>query len=99
MPGNTRKPTIPDPCILLAEAGAVVPLRLQRIAQGGAEAWHEAQLMVSEKWVAHGHFAGKLLSGRVSLSPLGFTRDLVAHYLPEVRANRQRLERLTRKRG
>lgn len=99
MSANTPRSTPPGPCALLAEAGAVIPLRLQRIARGGDEAWQEAQLMVAEKWVAHSQFAGKLLSGKVSLWPLGFTRDLVAHYLPEVRANRRRLARLTRKQG
>lgn len=74
-----------------AEASLVVPLRLARLARGGAAAKAEARLMVSEKVEAHGALLRDLAGGRLGRSPVRVTAGAVRHYLVRVRANRKRL--------
>ena len=74
-----------------AEASLVVPLRLARLARGGAAAKAEAQLMVSEKIEAHGALLRDLGQGKLGKGAGGITDGAVRHYLVRVRANRKRL--------
>ena len=69
----------------------VVPLRLARLARGGAPARAEARLMVSEKVEAHGALLRALLAGRLGWTPRAITAGALGHYLGYVRANRVRL--------
>ena len=80
-----------DCWLLGAEASLVVPLRLARLARGGAAAKAEARLMVSEKIEAHGTLLRDLRQGRLGGGPSGITAGAVRHYLVRVRANRKRL--------
>jgi hypothetical protein len=74
-----------------AEASLVVPLRLARLARGGAAAKAEARLMVTEKNEAHGALLRDLAEGRLGWSPVSVSGGAVRHYLVRVRANRKRL--------
>ena len=79
-------------CWLLgAEASLVVPLRLAKLARGGAAAKAEARLMVSEKIEAHGALLRDFGQGRLGTGMAGITAGAVRHYLVAVRANRKRL--------
>lgn len=80
-----------DCWLLGAEASLVVPLRLARLARGGAAAKAEARLMVAEKVEAHGALLRDLGQGRLGRSPVTVTAGAVRHYLVRVRANRIRL--------
>ena len=73
------------------EASVVVPLRLAKLARGGAEAKAEARLMVAEKIEAHGALLRDIGQGRLGRSPVTVTAGAVKHYLVRVRANRKRL--------
>ena len=59
-----------DCWLLGAEASLVLPLRLARLARGGAAAKAEARLMVSEKVEAHGALLRDLGRGRLGKSPV-----------------------------
>lgn len=78
---------------LSAEASLVVPLRLARLACGGARAGAEAQLMVSEKVAAHGAVLRDACSGSLGSSAPEVASRITQHYLRRVRANRKRLVR------
>ena len=80
-----------DCWLLGAEASLVVPLRLARLARGGAAAKAEARLMVSEKIEAHGALLRDFRQGRLGTDMAGITAGAVRHYLVAVRANRKRL--------
>ena len=80
-----------DCWLLGAEASLVVPLRLARLARGGAPARAEAKLMLSEKIEAHGALLRGLAQGKLGKGPAGITAGAVRHYLVAVRANRKRL--------
>jgi hypothetical protein len=80
-----------DCWMLGAEASLVVPLRLARLARGGAAAKVEARLMVSEKVEAHGALLRDLGQGRLGRNPVAISAGAVRHYLVRVRANRKRL--------
>ena len=56
-----------------AEASLVVPLRLARLACGGAKAKAEARLMVSEKFEAHGTLLRDIREGNEEAFSPGFT--------------------------
>ena len=77
--------------LLGAEASLVLPLRLARLARGGAAAKAEARLMVSEKVEAHGALLRDMAAGRLGKGAGGITGGAVRHYLVHVRANRKRL--------
>lgn len=76
-----------------AEASLVVPLRLARMACGGARGKAEAQLMVSEKGEAYGALLRDLHSGALGRSVPEVASGVTRHYLKRVRANRKRLVR------
>jgi hypothetical protein len=81
-------------CWLLgAEAVLVVPLRLARLAGGGATAKAEARLMVSEKIEAAGSLLRDIGHGRLGKGAADLSAGAVRHYLLRVRANRKRLMR------
>ena len=77
--------------LLGAEASVVVPLRLTRLALGGAGAEAEARLMVSEKVAANGALLRALARGKLGKSAPDVASGVVRHYLARVRANRKRL--------
>lgn len=70
-----------DCWLLGAEASLVLPLRLARLARGGAAA----------KVEAHGALLRDLGRGRLGKSPVGIAAGTVRHYLVRVRSNRKRL--------
>lgn len=70
--------------MLAVEAQRVIELRLVRLAWGGAEAQHEAHLMVSEKINAAIEAAGTLMTG-------GSIETVVARYREHVAGNDTRL--------
>lgn len=80
-----------DCWLLGAESALVVPLRLARLARGGAGANAEARLMVSEKVEAHGTMLRDLARGKLGKSAPDVASGVVRHYLARVRANRKRL--------
>ena len=80
-----------DAWLLGAEASLVVPLRLVRLARGGAGARAEASLMVSEKIEAHGALLRDLAAGRLGKCAPDLASGFTRHYLVRVRANRRRL--------
>ncbi len=83
--------TATDYWLLGAETSLVVPLRLVKLARGGATAKTEAKLMVSEKIEAHGALLRDLAEGRLGRNPVRVTAGAVRHYLVRVRSNRKRL--------
>ena len=70
-----------DCWLLGAEASLVLPLRLARLARGGAAAKAEARLMVSEKVEAHGALLRDIAAGRLGKGAGGITGGAVRHYL------------------
>lgn len=78
---------------LSAEAGGVVALRMMKVAQGGAAATAEAELMVSEKLRSTAEVAAQFwtsaMTGTAHLAP----QRAVSHYRRKVRANRRRLSK------
>ncbi len=76
-----------------AEASLVVPLRLARLAFGGARAKAEVRLMISEKVGAHGALLHDLRRGKFGTRGADVAGGVVRHYLVRVRANRKRLLR------
>jgi hypothetical protein len=80
-----------DSWLLGVEASLVVPLRLARLAQGGAGAKAEASLMLTEKVEAHGALLRDLAAGRLGKSAPDLASGVTRHYLVRVRANRKRL--------
>lgn len=70
--------------MLAVEAQRVIEMRLIRMAWGGAEAQHEAQLMVAEKVDAAIEAAGTLMKG-------GSIETVVARYREHVAGNDIRL--------
>ncbi|MEZ5744015.1 MAG: hypothetical protein R3D89_09935 [Sphingomonadaceae bacterium] len=83
-----------DLCALGNEASMVIPLRIARLFGGGEAAREEFQLMVSEKVEAHGDWLRALSSGELGRSCREVTGATLRHYLPWVRANRERLVEL-----
>jgi len=77
--------------LLMAEAAIVAPLRIMRIASGGAPARAEAWRMVAEKVEAQLALAEALATGSFGVRPDRIARGAVRHYLGYVRANRRRL--------
>jgi hypothetical protein len=76
---------------LWMDAASVVWMRSLRIAQGGAGAAAEAELMVGEKIVAQQELWGKLATGKLGENPLAVTINTTRHLRNRVRANRRRL--------
>lgn len=76
------------------EAGAVITMRLMRLASGGALAQREAQRMVTEKFAAMAQAqaaaATAVIKGRGARSA---TKSASAVYRRKVRANRRRLSK------
>ncbi len=64
--------------MLAIESNEVIGLRVARIAAGGAGAWDETELMISEKLSAGVEAATALLSGASALSVINRYRELVA---------------------
>ena len=75
---------------LLADSGAVIGLRMLRLAGGGERAERESQRMVSEKIAANAELTLDLLFGGLR-TPEQTAQTIVRHYSSKVRANRQRL--------
>lgn len=73
------------------EASAVIGLRTWAIAQGGAAAQAESELMVSEKIKAGMALQAMALSGRLGTTPASASARTLAHYQRKVSANRRRL--------
>lgn len=73
-----------DMATMAFEASMVIPLRLAKIAAGGAAATREANGMVVEKVLAANHAAVTIATG-------GTPEAVVRHYGNKVRANRKRL--------
>jgi hypothetical protein len=73
------------------EASAVVGLRSLKIAQGGAVAAAEAELMVREKVEAGMALGAMAVRGGLGASPASASARTLAHYRRKVRANRRRL--------
>lgn len=73
-----------DMAAMMADASLVIPMRLAKIAAGGAAATREANLMVMEKVMAANHAAVTLATG-------GKPETVMRHYGRKVRANRKRL--------
>ena len=76
---------------LAAEATLVVPLRISRIAEGGAEGRDEAERMVTEKVSACRTLCCAIASGKYGARPDRIAGGTLEFYLKRVRANRQRL--------
>lgn len=78
-----------DMATMAFDASMVIPMRLAKIAQGGAAATREANTMVMEKVMAANHAAVTLATG-------GKPEAVIRNYGNKVRANRKRLSnRLT----
>jgi hypothetical protein len=77
--------------MLGVEASMVVPLRLARLAGGGAPAASELRRMGSEKVEALATLHAAWLRGALGRNPLSLANGTVGHYLKYVRANRKRL--------
>lgn len=75
------------------ESYSVMGLRTLRLAQGGAAAQTEAELMVSEKVQAGIALQTLALTGGLGLTPASASARTMAHYRRTVRANRRRLSR------
>lgn len=76
---------------LTTEASWVIGMRLVRMAQGGAKAEREAQLMVTEKVASSIELGMAIATGRMGLSPEAIASGTIRHYRRDVRANRDRL--------
>jgi hypothetical protein len=63
--------------MLAIESNEVVSLRLVKLAMGGAGAWDEVDMMVSEKIGASLEAFASVLSGESSLSVINRYRELV----------------------
>ena len=86
-----------DMWMLGAEAGAVMTLRMARIAAGGAAGAREAELMVREKVDAALELQTSLMTGRLGTTPLSGTQGALKHYRHKVAANNRRLTSKRRK--
>ncbi len=64
--------------MLTVEANGVIAQRLFKLAAGGEEARHEAELMMSEKLDASFEASGTLWGGGSALSVIELYRDHVA---------------------
>lgn len=73
------------------ESASVIGLRTMKLAQGGAAAEREAELMVSEKLSTAFDVQMSLMTGGFGLNPATATRKAVGQYAKKVRANRKRL--------
>ncbi len=73
------------------EAAAVVGLRTMKLAQGGAAAQTEADLMVREKVESLALLQTRAITGRLGASPAAAARNSIRHYRSKVGANRKRL--------
>ncbi|MDR6790730.1 hypothetical protein J2Y58_004113 [Sphingomonas sp. BE138] len=82
-----------DMCMLGAEAGTVMALRIARIAAGGSAGAAEAELMVTEKVCAAIELQTRLMTGALGVTPLGATQGTLKHYRRKVSANNRRLSR------
>lgn len=80
-----------DAVQLGAEAGHVMALRMMKLADGGAGALAEAQLMVAEKMQAAVEAQGALLQGALTGSVHAGPQKAMQVYRRKVRANRRRL--------
>lgn len=76
-----------DMATMTMDASFVIPLRLAKIAAGGAAGTREANGMVTEKLLAANRAAITLMTGG---KPEAVMRD----YLGKVQANRKRLSRI-----
>lgn len=75
---------------LWADSGAVIGLRMLRLAGGGELAERESLRMVSEKIAANAELTLDLLLGGPR-TPEQAAQTIVRHYSGKVRANRRRL--------
>ncbi|HEV2363145.1 MAG TPA: hypothetical protein VGS12_02995 [Caulobacteraceae bacterium] len=75
------------------EASAVMCLRTLKIAQGGADALAEAELMASEKLAAGLALQGFALRGGIGATPASACARTLAHYRRKVKANHRRLSK------
>lgn len=82
-----------DIWMLGAEAGAVIALRLAKIATGGAAGNEEAALMVTEKIRAMLEVQVRLATGSFGPTALGNVQGVTSHYRKRVSANSRRLSR------
>lgn len=76
---------------MAVDIGFVVPLRLARIAGGGAAGVREARLMIDEKIAANTALAVTLVTGALGVTPEAVASGTLRHYGRHVRANRERL--------
>ena len=75
------------------ESASVMGLRTVALAQGGAAARREAQLMVSEKLSTALNVQLQWMTGGFGFNPATATSRAVNEYTRKVRANRKRLSR------
>lgn len=78
---------------LAIDASTVMTMRAAKLAQGGAAAAAEANLMVAEKVEAAAAAQIALMTGKLGRTPATMQRKLARHYGMKVRANRRRLAR------
>lgn len=74
----------------------VMPMRIARIAGGGAIGEREAVRMVNEKIAANMELAIKMASGSLGADLASITKGGAHHYGRKVRANRKRLSSRSR---
>lgn len=82
-----------DSWLLGLESANVIGLRTMKLAQGGAAAATEADLMVREKVAAAGELHWQVMTGALGFTAAGATRKSIAQYRRKVRANQRRLAR------
>jgi hypothetical protein len=75
------------------DSASVIGLRTMKLAQGGAAASKEAELMVSEKMATAIDVQMQFMTGGFGLNPATATQKAVGQYARKVRANRKRLSR------
>lgn len=73
------------------DMSVVIPLRLARIAAGGAHGQREAMLMVEEKIAANAALAQALMTGALGATAETIAKGTLGHYGRRVKANRTRL--------
>lgn len=75
------------------DMSVVIPLRLARIAAGGASGQREAMLMVEEKMAASAAIGQALMTGSLGATAETITEGTLGYYGRRVKANRKRLSR------
>lgn len=75
------------------DMSVVVPLRLARIAAGGAHGQREAMLMIEEKIAANAALGQALMTGALGATAETIAKGALGHYGRRVKANRTRLSR------